>query len=388
MKYNFDAVVDRRGTDAVKLESLQEIWGRTDLMPMWIADMDLPTPDFVTRELHHCMENPVLGYTAKPQQWYDAVRSWVKRRYDWNVAQSQITYSPGIVPGLAFSLRCFTEVGDKVMIQPPVYHPFANVIRCNNRQIVNSPLILENGQYRMDIESLRTKIKGCKMFILCNPHNPGGVVWTREELAEVAHICAQNGTVVVSDEIHADLTLPPYHHTPFAKISEEARMNCVTYMSSSKSFNMAGLASSYCIIENPQMLERHKQAIEACEYDLGHIFAFRGLVAAYTYGEEWLSQLLDYLNGNIDYVCNFLKTNCPKIEPIRPQASFLVLLDCRKLGFDVKGVNDFFVRAGLALNDGAMFGHEGEGFMRMNIGTPRVVLQQAMSQLAAEYNKL
>ncbi len=239
----------------------------------------------------------------------------------------------------------------------------------------------------MDLDHFREAVKGCKLFILCNPHNPGGRVWTKEELEAVADICFENGTMVVSDEIHADLTLKGYTHIPFAKISEKARVNSITFMSPSKAFNMPGLASSYCIIENDDIRKKFRNYLNGSEFSEGHIFAFISVAAAYEHGTEWLNQLLDYIQGNIDYVDNYLKRNMPLIKAIRPQASYLIFLDCRELGFNQEELVDFFVdKAHLALNDGAMFGKEGTGFMRINIGCPRVILQKALSQLEAAYN--
>ena len=243
--------------------------------------------------------------------------------------------------------------------------------------------------YRMDLEAFRREIKGCKVFILCNPHNPGGIVWKEEELLEIAEICYEEEVLVFSDEIHADLTLPPYHHRPFAMISEKARMNSVTFMSPSKAFNMPGLTASHALIFNSKLRRKFRKHIETCEFDLGHVFAFLAVEAAYSHGTEWLDQCLSYIQGNIDYVDQFLRSNAPKVKIIRPQASYLIWLDCRDLKMNQETLNDFFVdKAHLALNDGISFGEEGRGFMRMNVATPRNVLEKAMKQLAEAYAQL
>ena len=389
MKYNFDEVIDRGGTSAIKVEGLQENWGRTDLIPLWVADMDFATAPFVTEAIRKRCEHPVLGYTSKPDSYYQAIINWNKVRYGLEVEKEMIHFVPGIVPGLGMALNTFTEKGDKVMIQPPVYGPFHWLNTRGDRTLVTNPLKLIDGIYRMDMEAFRRDIKGCKVFILCNPHNPGGVVWTEEELKEVAEICYEEGVLVFSDEIHADLTLPPYKHRPFAMVSEKARMNCVTFMSPSKAFNMPGLTASHALIFNPKLRRKFHAYLESCELDLGHVFAFLAIEAAYTHGTEWLDQCLAYIQGNIDYVDEFLKLHTPKIKAIRPQASFLVWLDCREMGLTQDALNDFFVdKAHLALNNGVAFGEEGEGFMRLNVASPRSVLEKAMKQLADAYAAL
>lgn len=386
MKYDFDQVIDRSGTDAVKLEGLKEMWGRTDLIPLWVADMDFATAPFVMDAIRKRCENPVLGYTSKPDSYYQAIIQWVKNRYGLDVEKEMINFVPGIVPGIGMAMNAFTEKGDKVMVQPPVYHPFMWLTERNERILVTNPLKWENGMYRMDMEAFRQQIKGCKLFILCNPHNPGGVVWKEEELREVAKICQEEGVLVFSDEIHADLTLPPYRHRPFACICEEARMNCVTFMSPSKAFNMPGMTASHALIFNDELRTRFRRYMDACELDLGHAFAFLSVEAAYTHGTDWLDQCLAYIQGNIDFVDSYLKANAPKIKVIRPQASYLIWLDCRELGYSQKALNDFFVdKAHLALNDGAMFGKEGIGFMRLNVASPRSVIEKAIKQLADAY---
>lgn len=389
MKYNFDEVIDRRGTDAVKIDGMKETWGRTDLIPLWVADMDFATPPFILDAIRHRCEHPILGYTVKPESYYHAISGWVKRRYGMEVSKEHLNYVPGIVPGLGMALNCFTGPGDKVMIMPPVYHPFAWLVRRNGRRLVECPLKLENGTYRMDLELFRRSIKGVRVFILCNPHNPGGVVWTKEELEAVADICAEDNVIVFSDEIHADLTLPPHRHVPFAMISERAKTNSVTFMAPSKAFNIPGLAASHTIIYNEGLRKRFRTYLEAGELDMGHALVYPAVEAAYTRGDEWLEQCLAYIRGNIDYVDTYLKENLPEIKAMRPQASYLVWLDCRGLGLSHEALVDFFVSgAGLALNDGAMFGKEGEGFMRMNVGCPQSILKQAMEQLKEAYSRL
>ena len=386
MQYHFDEIIDRKNTSAIKLEGLKEFWGRTDLLPLWVADMDFATAPFVTEAIRKRCDNPVLGYTTKPDSYYQAIMSWVKNRYGLEVEKEMINFVPGIVPGIGMALNAFTEKGDKVLIQPPVYGPFSWLNTRNERTLITNPLKWVDGMYRMDMEAFRKQIKGCKVFILCNPHNPGGVVWTEEELQEVAEICYEEGVLVFSDEIHADLTLPPCKHRPFAMVSEKARMNSVTFMSPSKAFNMPGLTASHALIFNSKLRRKFRKYVEACELDMGHVFAFLAVEAAYSHGTEWLDQCLAYIQGNIDYVDAFTKQHTPKIKVIRPQASYLVWLDCRDMGLSQEALNDFFVeKAHLALNDGISFGKEGEGFMRLNVASPRSVLEQAMNQLAEAY---
>ena len=388
MIYDFDQVIDRSGTDAIKLEGMKSIWGRTDLIPLWVADMDFPTPPFVLDAIKNRCEHPILGYTAKTDAYYQPIVNWVKSRYGMEITSEELNFIPGIVAGLGMAINCFTRPGDKVMIMPPVYGPFFWLNERNGREIVECPMILEDGRYRMNLDSLRSHEQDVKLLILCNPHNPGGVVWKREELEELAEICAENNILVLSDEIHADLTLPPHKHTPFAMISKKARNNSVTFMAPSKAFNMPGLSASHAIIFNQTLRKKFESFLSACELNYGHIFAFEGVKAAYSNGTEWLDQCLAYIVKNIDYVDDFLKTHTPKIKAMRPEASFLVWLDCRELGLTQKELNDFFVEgAGLALNDGESFGKQGKGYMRLNVASPRSVLEKAMAQLEAAYKR-
>ena len=382
MNYNFDEVVCRKHTDALKLEALAPRWGRTDLLPMWVADMDFKTPPFIVEVMKKRMECEVFGYTVKPESWYEAIISWQKRRHKWTITKEMISFVPGVVPALAMAVQAFTQPGEKVMIQQPVYNPFAQVIRNNHRELVNCPLELKDGQYYINFKLFEKKIKGCKLFLFCHPHNPGGRVWTREELKKVATICAQNNVTIVADEIHADLTLLPYEHIPFASVSEEAKQNSVVFASPSKAFNMAGLATSYAVIANPTLRRRFESYVEGNELAAGNVFAFNTVVAAYNKGEEWLQQMLTYVQGNIDEVVSYIKENIPQLKVIIPQASYLVFIDFSALQLNQKDIVALCTnRAHLALNDGSIYGEEGNGYMRINLACPRSVVRQALAQL-------
>ena len=382
MNYNFDEVVCRKHTDALKLEALAPRWGRTDLLPMWVADMDFKTPPFIVEVMKKRMECEVFGYTARPESWYEAIISWQARRHQWTITKEMISFVPGVVPALAMAVQAFTERGEKVMIQQPVYNPFAQVIRNNHRELVNCPLELKDGQYHINFEVFEEKIKGCKLFLFCHPHNPGGRVWTREELQKVAAICAQNNVIIVADEIHADLTLPPYQHIPFATVSEEAAQNSVVFASPSKAFNMAGLATSYAVIANPTLRRRFESYVEGNELAAGNVFAFNTVVAAYNKGEEWLQQMLNYVQGNVDEVIHYIEKYIPQLKVIVPQASYLVFIDFSTLQLSQKEIVALCTdKAHLALNDGAIYGEEGKGYMRINLACPRSVVKQALIQL-------
>lgn len=387
MKYNFDEVIERRGTDSVKWDGVENVWGRKDLLPMWVADMDFRTPPFVMDALRRRLDHEVLGYTFACEEWYTSICSWLHKRHQWDVTRDMLTFVPGIVRGQAFALQCFTKPGDKVMVMTPVYHPFFLVTERLGREVVYSPLDLYDGHYHIDFECFSKDIRGCRLLILCNPHNPGGRVWTKEELSQIADICYENGTLVISDEIHADLTLPPYKHPTFALISEKARMNSLVFMSPSKAFNMPGLASSYAIIENDELRHQFQVYMEASEFSEGHLFAYLSVAAAYSHGTEWLDQVVAYIKGNIDFTESYLKERIPAIRMIRPQASYLIFLDCRELGLNQEELNRLFVEdAHLALNEGTTFGKEGEGFMRLNVACPRATLEKALRQLEQAVN--
>lgn len=389
MKYNFDKIIDRHHTDAIKIERIHEVLKRDDVIPMWIADMDFATPDFILDVIKQRFEHPILGYTERNEDWYQAIIEWQKNRFGWNVEHEWVNFVPGIVPGIAFSIQCFTKPDDKILIQTPVYSPYINVPKNNRRIVVESPLIInDKNQLEIDFDDFEKKAKECKLFLLCHPHNPGGKVWTVEELQKMAEICRRTGTIVVSDEIHADLTLKPFKHHPFASVSEDAAQNSVTFASPSKAFNMAGLTSSYSIIPNDYLRKSFHEYMENNELNMGHLLSFISVTAAYTHGTDWLDECLAYIQTNIDILKESLK-EMPKLDMITPEASYLVFLDCRKLNMDENQMDDFFVnKAHVVLNDGFRFGEPGRGFMRMNVAVPRPILLKAIQQLKDAYDSL
>ncbi|MBE6293734.1 MAG: pyridoxal phosphate-dependent aminotransferase [Bacteroidales bacterium] len=389
MKYNFDEIIERKNTDCLKYDWAKDIFGSDDVIPMWIADMDFRTPQCIVDVMRKRMEHEIFGYTFLSPQWKPAIINWISRRYNWHVMEEEIGFVGGIVPAIAYIIQCFTNEGDKVLIQPPVYHPYNNVTRDFKRIPVNNPLRLVDGQYEIDFADFEEKAKGCKLFLLCNPHNPGGRVWSAEELRRMAEICAENNVLVVSDEIHCDMTLYGYKHTPFAIVSDAAAQNSITLMAASKTFNIAGLKSSYHITPNANIRERYNEFLRINELDCAHLFASEAVAAAYNHGEEWLNQMLAYVEGNIDFMHDFIKKNMPKLDIIRPQASYLVFIDARGLQMPQEELVDFFARkAKVGMNDGAMFGQEGRGFMRMNVGCPRSVLCKALTQIKTAYDDI
>lgn len=389
-KYDFDEIVPREGTDCLKYDARTEYFGREDVIPMWIADMDFKTPPFVMEALRKRLEHEVLGYTRKCGAWMEAIRQWAKMRYDWQVEAEWVEHVSGIVPAIAFAIQALTQKGDGVLIMPPVYPPYIHIPEGLERRVVTNPLRLAGGQFEVDFEYFEQKVKECKLFLLCHPHNPGGRVWRRDELERMAEICADNGVVVISDEIHADMTFKGYQHIPFATIGQKAAMNSITMMAASKSFNIAGLMSSFTIIPNPQLRAQYNGFLAKSELNLCHIFATIATAAALTpEGAEWLDQMIDYVAANVEFVESYLAENMPLLKIVRPQASYLIFLDCRELGLSPEELRAFFVdKARVAMNDGVAFGAEGAGFMRMNVGCPRSVVAQALDQILVAYKEL
>ncbi len=387
MKYDFDTPIDRSGTDAIKLKRCPEIFGTEAVTPLWVADMDFATAPCIRDAIRRRLEHPILGYTTLSDDFLALTQDWIRSHHAWEPAIESIGFIPGIVPALSFAVQCFSQQGDQVIIQAPVYYPFFNVVRNNHRNLVLNPLKQEEGRFKMDLHHLENAItERSRLLILCNPHNPGGRVWTREELLALADVCRRHNLIVVSDEIHADMVLPssPHPHTPFASVSDWAAQHSVSFMAPSKVFNMPGLISSCYIIPNPALRRRFTSFLEASELGNGNLFAYIATEAAYREGEEWRCQMLDYVQENIHFVIDFLAREIPEIIPMNPEASFLIWLDCRNLGFsNTEELFCFFIqKAGLGLNLGTIFGQGGEHHLRLNVASPRSILKEAMERLA------
>lgn len=382
--YDFDRIIERKGTGAIKTDALKKVFGKEDLVPLWVADMDFETPDFITDALKKRLEHPVFGYTAEPEDYRPAIIDWIARLHGWEIRKEWISYIPGIVKGIGMAINALLEKDEKVIIQPPVYHPFRLVPQRNGRDVVFNPLReTSDGSYEMDFENLEAICDGkCRMLILSNPHNPAGITWSRETLERLASFCHSRGIIVISDEIHADMALFGNRHIPFASVSPDAAACSITFGAPSKTFNIAGIVCSYAVVPDDALREKFYRWIEANEMGSAPIFSHIATVSAFRNGADWRRQMLKYVEGNIEFVETFCREQIPQIRPLRPQASFLVWMDCRALGLDHESLNRMFIEeAGLALNDGEMFSPGGEGFMRLNVGTSRAVLQDALERL-------
>lgn len=382
--YDFNKIIDRSGSGDLKHEVLEERYGRGDLLPLWVADMDFETPQFITDALRSRLDHSLFGYTVEPKEYWPTVQRWIRDHHQWKVPLEWFSYIPGIVKGIGMVINVFTNPDEKVIIQPPVYHPFRLTPEGNGREVVYNPL-KENadGTYSMDFDNLaEVADEKCRLLILSNPHNPAGIVWSKETLARLADFCYDRGIIVISDEIHCDMALWGNKHVPFATASEKAAQCSITFGAPSKTFNIAGIVSSYSIVPNPEIRKKFYSWLAANELNEAPMFSPIATIAAFEQGEPWRRAMLAYVEDNIRYVEDYCREHLPMIRPLRPEASFLVWLDCRKLGLNHDRLIDLFVnKARLALNDGEMFGKGGEGFMRMNVATPCAILTQALSQL-------
>lgn len=389
--YDFDELIVRDGTNCIKHDALHAQKGK-ELIPLWVADMDFKTPEFIVDALKERLGHPVFGYTALPEGYFELISRWVEDIHGWKTDPSHYSFIPGIVRGIGFVLECFCSPGDKVIIQPPVYHPFRNVPTGLGYEVVSNPLrprYAEDGRldgYDMDFEQLESIIdERTKVLVLSNPHNPAGIAWSADTLRKLAEITSRRGVMVISDEIHAEMVFGSQHgltrHIPYASVSAEAASNSVTFMAPTKTFNIAGIVSSYAIVPDPALREKLFKYLEAIEIDFPtSLFSPIATIAAYTHGKQWRDEMLDYVQGNVDFVHDYIEENIPGMHALKPQASFLVWLDCRGLGLSQEQLADLFEqKAHLALNDGAMFG--GPGYMRLNIGCPRSILRTALEQL-------
>ena len=382
MKYNFDEVISREGTNCEKFDARTQIFGRADVIPMWVADMDFAAPPAVVEAIRKRAEHPILGYSYRSDNYWQSIIGWVDRHSGWKIQREWLDFTPGVVSGIVYALRAFTEPGDRIVIQPPVYHPFARQIRLNDRVVVNNPLRETNGHYEIDFEDLDRKLAGAKVLLMSSPHNPTGRVFTREELTRIGQLCVKHDVLILSDEIHGDIVYAPQKFIHIASIDETIAARTLTFIAPSKTFNIAGLSTSVSIVPNPVLNQRLQEEYAKMHADQGNIFGAVALEAAYTHGDEWLEQLLQYLKGNVDYVCNFLQERIPSIHCVPPQGTYLMWLDFREWGMTHEEIYQFLIdKAGWGVNEGSMFGEEGRGWMRVNIATQRSVLKQAMEQL-------
>lgn len=384
--YDFDTVIDRHGTCCTKLDGLDAMFGRHDVTPLWIADLDFAVCPDIVDALRHRLDHPVLGYSAAPDSYWQSIIDWQRHRHGFEIGRDDLSFIPGVVKGIALAVNYFTSRGDKIVIQPPVYHPFRMVIEGNGRLVVENPLLRSaDGSYTMDLDGLAETVERerPRLMILCNPHNPIGLQWDEATLARVAKICRRSGTIVVSDEIHGDLMLGGRRHIPFTEVSDDARAIGIVLGAPSKTFNIPGLVSSWMVIKNPNLRRDFYQWLEVNEFNAPVMISTIGAEAAYTHGERWLDEMLAYVEDNIRFVVDFLAVNVPAVKCAVPEASFLVWLDFTALGLDQQQLMDLLLdKAHLALNDGSMFGSQGNGFMRLNVGTPRCVLRQALEHVA------
>lgn len=385
MHYNFDTLIDRTSTNSIKwdVSSLPE--DCRDAIPLWVADMDFACPPEVVEAIQQRASHPIYGYTDRSAEYYSALLAWMKRRNNWDIEREWVLFAPGVVPALNLAVLAYTQPGDKIIIQPPVYYPFAAAVLNNGRQVVENPLVLRDGRYEMDFDDLVRKIDSrTKLLVLCSPHNPVGRVWTENELSRLVDICAAHHIIIVSDEIHSDIILGTETHHCTANLSERAADITVTFTAPNKTFNLAGLQIANIIIPNRQLRHAFSQQSTNIGLGLSNIFGIVAQEAAYGKGEPWLEELLSYLRGNYLYLKRFLEDRLPQIIAMPLEGTYLPWLDCRGLGLSDTQLHDFFLKdAKLWLDDGTMFGTGGSGFMRLNIACPRSVLVRALEQLEA-----
>ncbi|MGG1660234.1 MalY/PatB family protein [Brevibacillus sp. NRS-1366] len=382
--YRFDERIDRQGTNSVKWETNHPDYNGEGMLPLWVADMDFACPPEVTEALIKRASHPIYGYPMKQVSFYQSLQEWIHKRFGITVEESWMTGIPGVVPGLHVAIEAFTAMNDKVLVQTPVYHPFFHAVENRGRQVITSSLVEKAGRYEMNWDDLAQKLSDprVKLMLLCSPHNPVGRVWTREELERLGTLCVEQGVIVVADEIHADLVYEKGSHTPYYSLAPELSSQSVTFLSASKTFNLAGLFTSYLLTENHQLLRDFSQTASKMGYENLNLFGMEATIAAFRHGEAWLTELLVYLRGNAEYLNRCLAKKLPEISMAVPEATYLGWMDFRLLGLSQAELNKLLRReAKLGLHDGVTFGSEGEGFQRINFGCPRVILEEAMSRL-------
>lgn len=382
MKYDFDQVIDRSKNRAAKYDERIKKFGTNEVIPLWVADMDFKTAQPIVDAVKKKAEEGIWGYTSRPDSYFDAICGWQKRRNGWDIDKTLVSWSLGVVPAMAAIIKLFSSPGDKIMIQTPVYSEFYEVTEGWGRVVVENQLVEKDGCWTIDFEAFEKKAKEVKIFLLCSPHNPLGIVWTREQLKRMTDICIANHVLLVSDEIHSDLVFHGKKHIPTAMVSQEASKKIISLISGTKTFNMAGLQASTTVFPNEEFKKRFDEFWMNMDIHRNNAFSSVAMEAAFNKGEEWLDQLLEYLSGNFDYVKGFCEEQIPQIKVNIPDATYLMWMDCRGLGLDNDALRRFMIeKAGLGLNEGRTFGRSLTGYMRLNAACPRSVLRQAMKQL-------
>ena len=382
MKYNFDEVIDRSANRSSKYDERVKKFGTADVIPLWVADMDFRTAQPIIDACKKKAEEGIWGYTSRPASYFEAVQQWEKKRNDWDVDTALMSWSLGVVPAMSAMIKIFSEEGDKILIQTPVYSEFYDITEAWNREVVENRLVERDGTWAIDFEESEAKAKECKIFLLCNPHNPLGIVWNPEDLKRMADICLANNVLLVSDEIHSDLIFHGKKHTPTATLSKEIGESIITCVSLTKTFNLAGLQASTTIFPNQELKQAFDKFWANMDIHRNNAFSSVAMEAAYREGEEWLEQVLEYISGNFDFIKSYCETNIPKIKPNLPDATYLVWLDCRELGMDNEELRRFMIeKAKIGLNEGYTFGRSLSGFMRLNAACPRATLEKALKQL-------
>ncbi|MFJ7831156.1 MalY/PatB family protein [Peribacillus sp. NPDC097284] len=386
----FDEHISREHTGSVKWDkmALTSLYGREDVLPMWVADMDFPSPEPIQKALIERANHPVFGYTVPSESVYGEIQKWVKDRHQWSITKDMITFSSGVVSAIGSTIQAFTEPGDKILVQSPVYTPFFDMIKNNGREVVNSPLLLEANGFAIDFEDFEEKLKtGVKLFLLCSPHNPGGRIWTKEELLRIGELCLAHHVTIVSDEIHADLFHSTAMHHPIASLADKLADITVTLMAPSKTFNIAGLQASFLITSNKELQVKLQNAQTRQAFHGLNIFALTAMEAAYRDGLSWLTDLIEYIEENVKVAEAFISTEIPSLRVMHPDASYLLWIDCRELGLSDKEIQERLIHKGkIALEPGTKYGAGGEGFVRMNIGCSRSLLQDGLTRLKLAFS--
>ena len=383
MNFNFDKIIDRTNNFSAKWSEMNKNFGTNNLLPMWVADMDFLTAPCVMEALKDRLEQGIFGYTTRPSSYNESIVNWLDNRFSWKINQEWLMFSPAVITSISLLIQNLTQKNDKIMIQEPVYSPFHNIVESNERNLVISPLVkLDDGSYVMDYEDIESKIKDVKIFILCNPHNPVGRVWTREELTRLGEICLKHNVLVISDEIHSDIILKNHKHTPFASISKEFRENTITCMAPTKTFNLAGLQSSFLVISNPYYYEVMDKAFSILDIKRNNAFSLVATEAAYNYGEDWLYELIKYIEDNVDFAIDYIKNHMPQLKVKKPEGTYLLWVDFSNLNVDKEDLKNALINKGrIALSDGSSFGIGGDGYYRINLACPRSMVLEGLKRI-------